>query len=59
MAATLSTLIQPFSSWTLVKHLLNPSKSAIRDGSAGSTDLETFLKPHFERGVFLNGSSSF
>ncbi len=59
MATTLSTLIQPFSSWTLVKRLLNPSELTTQNSSASSTDLEAFLKPHFERGVFLNGSSSF
>lgn len=53
MTATLSTLMQSFS--TLVQRLLNQPEL----NTQGDLELDIFLKPHFDRGVFLNGSSSF
>lgn len=55
MPITLSTLVQPFSNWTFVKRLFNQSELNTQE----DLELDIFLKPHFDRGVFLNGSSSF
>lgn len=59
MTATFSNLMQPFFNWTFIKCLFNQSKPTVQDNLADDLELDIFLKPHFDRGVFLNGSSSF
>ena len=59
MTATFANLVQPFAHWTFVKHLFKQLEPTIQDTQRDDLELDTFLKPHFDRGVFLNGSSSF
>ena len=59
MTTTFSILAQPFANWTFVQRLLNQLEPTTQDVQGDDLELEIFLKPHFDRGVFLNGSSSF
>ena len=59
MTATFTNLAQSFANWTFVQRLLNRFERTAQNTQGDDRELDIFLKPHFDHGVFLNGSSSF